>query len=449
MATKPPLLSSLVARAVAVLILAVLVSHGLSMGLYHVELADRLAANQEEQLGEKLAAIKDLVESAPEEAREAIVHAIGGPSIEIHWDRQSAVASSASGNARLRELAGRLTERLPGVRVEDLRLSLESDGPDSAHDPHFYLVSLRLSDGSWVNANVGTHRVPEGGMTSAIASTVLMALAVVPLAIWLLRIAIRPLHVFSKAAERLGNDMNAPPLPERGPAEVAQTARAFNEMQRRIRKLLADRTAMLAAVSHDLRTPITRLRLRAELLDDTEQQQKIVSDIAEMEEMVNSTLAFFRDDAVAEARRPLDLGSLVRTIADDAADLGHDVKLVRCDACAIDGRPIALKRALVNLVENAVKYGDRARIRLVGETEDSVLTIEDDGPGIPESQKDHVFEPFVRLETSRSRETGGVGLGLALVRSVIRAHDGSVALENVTGRGLRVKVTLPKLSENR
>lgn len=125
------------------------------------------------------------------------------------------------------------------------------------------------------------------------------------------------------------------------------------------------------------------------------------------------------------------------------------MKLERCDACAIDGRPIALKRALVNLVENAVKYGDCARIRLVGETKDAVLTIEDDGPGIPESHKDHVFEPFVRLETSRSRETGGVGLGLALVRSVIRAHDGSVALENVTGRGLRVKVTLPKLSENR
>jgi two-component system OmpR family sensor kinase len=161
--------------------------------------------------------------------------------------------------------------------------------------------------------------------------------------------------------------------------------------------------------------------------------------------MVNSTLAFFRDDAIAEARRPLDLGSLIRTIVDDSADLGHDVSLERCDACVIDGRPIALKRALVNLVENAVKYGDRARIRLVGEAHDAVLTIEDDGPGIPDARKDDVFEPFVRLETSRSRETGGVGLGLALVRSVIRAHDGSVVLANVPNHGLRVTVTIPRV----
>jgi signal transduction histidine kinase len=441
---RPRLLSSLVARAIAVLVLAVFVSHGLSMGLYHVELADRLAANQEAQLGEKLAAIKDLVDAAPEDTRETIAHAIGGSSIEIHWDRQSAITAADGGDPRLRDLAARLIEQIPGVRADDLRLSFGSE-PGSVHEPHFLLVSLRLSDGSWVNASVGTHRVPGGGLTSAIVSTVLMALAVVPLAVWLLRIAIRPLRVFSKAAERLGNDMNAPPLPERGPAEVAQTARAFNEMQRRIRRLLADRTAMLAAVSHDLRTPITRLRLRAELLDDTEQQQKIISDIAEMEEMVNSTLAFFRDDAIAEARRPLDLGSLIRTIVDDAADLGHDVSLERCDACVIDGRPIALKRALVNLVENAVKYGDRARIRLVGETQDAVLTIEDDGPGIPDDRKDDVFEPFVRLETSRSRETGGVGLGLALVRSVIRAHDGSVVLANVPNHGLRVTVTIPRV----
>ncbi len=446
-AARPRLLSSLVARAIAVLILAVLVSHGLSMGLYHVELADRLAANQEAQLGEKLAAIKGLVEAAPDSAREAIAHAIGGTSIEAHWDRQSAVAVAGDVDPRLRESTARLAERIPGVRLDDLRLSYGAASGSTA-EPHFLLISLRLSDGTWVNASVGKFRVPGGGLTSAIVSTVLMALAVVPLAVWLLRIAIRPLRVFSKAAERLGNDMNAPPLPEGGPAEVAQTARAFNEMQRRIRRLLADRTAMLAAVSHDLRTPITRLRLRAELLDDTEQQQKIVSDITEMEEMVNSTLAFFRDDAIAEARRPLDLGSLVRTIVDDAADLGHDVTLERCDACVIDGRPIALKRALVNLVENAVKYGDRARIRLVAEAQIAVLRIEDDGPGIPDARKEDVFEPFVRLETSRSRETGGVGLGLALVRSVISAHDGSVALENMSNHGLCVTVVLPKLLPN-
>ncbi len=438
-------LSSLVARAIAVLVLAVLVSHSLSMGLYHVELTDRLAETQEAQLAEKLIAIKDLVDAAPEEAREAIAHAIGGSSIEAHWDKQSAVQMLPAKDERLQAATKRLIGRMPGISLDELRLSYGRDA-DPDDEPHFLLVSLRLSDGSWVNASAGLHHVPGGGLTSAIVSTILMAIAVVPVGVWLLGLAIRPLKAFSKAAERLGNDVNAPPIPESGPTEVTQTARAFNEMQLRIKRLLSDRSAMLAAVSHDLRTPITRLRLRVELLDDTEQQQKMVADIVEMEEMVNSTLAFFRDDAIAEARRPIDLGSLVRTIVNDAMDSGHDIALERCEPCTVDGRPIALKRAFVNLVENAVKYGERARIRLFPDGNDAVLSIEDDGPGIPESRHDDVFEPFVRLEESRSRETGGVGLGLALVRSVVRAHGGSIALANVAGRGLRIVVRLPQVS---
>lgn len=436
--------SSLVARAIAVLVLAVFVSHAVSMGFYHVELADRLAATQEGQLVDKLAAIKSLVQAAPEAAREAIVHAIGGSSIEAHWDKQSAVFEPGAADSRLDEVKRWLVGKMPDADPNDLRLSYGTD-PNASVDPHILIVSMRLTDGTWVNASSVMHRAYEGEIQSALFSTVLMAIAVVPIAVWLLQIAIRPLRVFSKAAERLGADVNAPPLLERGPTEVAQTARAFNEMQRRIRKLLADRTAMLAAVSHDLRTPITRLRLRAELVDDDEQQRKMIADIAEMEEMVNSTLAFFRDDSVAEARRPLDLGALIRTVVADSADIGHDVRLDRCDPCVVDGRPMALKRTFVNLVENAVKYGERARIELVGDAQSAILSIEDDGPGIPRSLMDEVFEPFVRLETSRSRETGGVGLGLALARSVVRAHGGSISLENVPNHGLRVTIVLPKV----
>lgn len=200
---------------------------------------------------------------------------------------------------------------------------------------------------------------------------------------------------------------------------------------------------MLAAVSHDLRTPLTRLRLRAELVDDLEQQGKIVADIVEMEEMVNSTLAFFRDDAVAEAVRPLDLASLVRTVVNEWTDMGHEVALLDCPPCAIEGRPVGLKRALVNLIENATRYGDRARVSLGRGPSEAILTVDDDGSGVPQEKLEEVFEPFVRLETSRSRATGGVGLGLALVRSVVRAHGGSVKLENLAGRGLRATLRLP------
>jgi signal transduction histidine kinase len=436
------LLSSLYARAIAVLVLAVLFSHALSMALYHSDLVERLAETQEDRLAEKLEAMKHLLESAPEDAREAIAHAIGGATIEAHWNRQSAVAGTSGEDGFARAVAARLAGRLAGIGIDEIRVATGAK-PDAAAGPRLLLVSMRLSDGTWVNASSGVYQAPGGGLKSAAVSTILMALAVVPVGIWLLRIAIRPLRVFSQAAERLGRDVHAPPVPESGPAEVAQTARAFNDMQKKIGKLLADRTAMVAAVSHDLRTPLTRLRLRAELLDDPEQQAKIVADIVEMETMVNSTMAFFRDDAVAEAVRPVDLASLVRTAVDEWADLGHEVSLLECEAIPILGRPVAMKRALVNLIENATKYGDRARVALVRRPGEAVLTVEDDGPGVPPERLEEVFEPFVRLETSRSRATGGVGLGLALVRSVVLAHGGKVMLENLPGRGLRATMRLP------
>jgi two-component system, OmpR family, sensor kinase len=438
----PRRLSSLYARAIAVLVLAVLVSHALSMALYHFEFVERLTESQEERLAEKLEAMKHLLESAPEDAREAIAHTIGGATIEAHWHRQNAIAQTPDEDEYARSVAARLTERLAGIGVDDIRVATGA-APDSAAQPRLLLVSMRLSDGTWVNASSGVYHAPGGGLKSALLSTILMALAVVPVGIWLLRLAIRPLRVFSEAADRLGRDVHAPPIPESGPAEVAQTARTFNDMQRKIGKLLADRTTMLAAVSHDLRTPLTRLRLRAELVDDVEQQAKIVADIVEMEAMVDSTLAFFRDDAVAEAKRPIEFASFVRTVVNEWADFGHEVVLLDCVPCAIEGRPVALKRALVNLIENATKYGDRARVSLVRLTDEAVLTIDDDGPGVPRERLEDVFEPFVRLETSRSRTTGGVGLGLALARGVVRSHGGSVALENLDGRGLRATVRLP------
>ncbi|WP_395624333.1 hypothetical protein [Sphingomonas daechungensis] len=170
--------NSLVARAIAVLVLAVLVSHGLSMGLYHVELVDQQIEAQEAQLAEKLVAIRDLVDAAPEESREAISHAIGGSSIEAHWHRQSAVLISSAGDERLRAAAERLIDRMPGTRPEDLRISYGHD-TDPNVGPHFLLVSLRMTDGSWVNATAGVHQAPDGGLTSAIVSTILMAIAVI------------------------------------------------------------------------------------------------------------------------------------------------------------------------------------------------------------------------------------------------------------------------------
>jgi signal transduction histidine kinase len=185
------------------------------------------------------------------------------------------------------------------------------------------------------------------------------------------------------------------------------------------------------------------LRLRAELIEDPEQQRRTLADIAEMESMIDATLAFARDDARAEARTRVDLAALLQTICDDLADTGHRAALGDAERCPISCRPGAMRRAFSNLIDNAVKYGGRADVRLAVETGHAIVTIDDDGPGIPEGELEQVFAPFYRLEPSRSRDTGGVGLGLAVAKTIIHAHGGEIQLINRASGGLRASVSLP------
>jgi signal transduction histidine kinase len=243
--------------------------------------------------------------------------------------------------------------------------------------------------------------------------------------------------------------VNANPLPEKGPTEVATAARAFNTMAERIRRFVSDRTQMLAAIGHDLRTPITRLRLRAEFLEDEELRKKMLADLAEMEAMVTTTLTFARDDAATEPSVPLDLAALCRTVLDEAQDAHPDVEESAFtyrgpERLTVHARPVALKRALANLVGNALAYGGAARVKLDPPAGGIArLEVQDDGPGVPETELEAVFAPFRRLEGSRNRETGGVGLGLPIARNILRAHGGDVVLRNKPGGGLSALVTLP------
>jgi signal transduction histidine kinase len=218
---------------------------------------------------------------------------------------------------------------------------------------------------------------------------------------------------------------------------------AFNRMQERLRRFLDDRTRMLAAVSHDLRTPITSLRLRAEFVEDDETRARILATLDEMQAMVEATLAFAREEARSEPTRIVDLAALVESTAADLADLGAAIEVAPAERLPYGCRPVALRRALRNLLENAVRYGERCHVRLEHDRSEVRIIIEDEGPGIPEDQQGRVFEPFVRLEESRSAETGGIGLGLAIARSIARAHGGDIRLQNLPGRGLRVSLSLP------
>jgi len=283
----------------------------------------------------------------------------------------------------------------------------------------------------------------------SIASTLVMAVAIIAFSWWASGWITAPLLDFARAAERLGMDVNAPPLAEDGPEEVRAATRAFNQMQTRIRSFVEDRLRMLAAISHDLRGPITRMRLRIEQIAiDADAQSKMLADLDEVAQMVDSSLAFARDEATNEVGQPVDLAALLNTLCDDAVDAGHKAEFAwEKGRLVYQGRPLAMKRLFANLLDNAVRYGGEVKVRASSDQQMVQVIIEDEGPGIPEGQAENVFKPFFRLEGSRNKRTGGIGLGLATARTIARAHGGDIVLQNRPGGGLRATVTLPRRSQ--
>lgn len=271
----------------------------------------------------------------------------------------------------------------------------------------------------------------------------LSTLAVAPMAYFFARTLSAPTRLLAHAAERLGRDPQAPPLDVKGSSEIAVAAAAFNDMQAKLRRYVDDRTAMVGAVAHDLRTPLTRLRFRIEGVPD-DQRAKMAADIEQMEQMISATLAFVRDASRPAERTRLELSSLLESLCDEMAETGADTDIVaRGEKVVIEGDPMALRRLFTNLLENAVKFGGRARARVFRDEAYAVVEIADEGPGIPSGDIERVFEPFYRREPSRSRQTGGIGLGLAVVRSIARGHGGDVLLLNRSGGGLTARVQLP------
>jgi signal transduction histidine kinase len=274
-----------------------------------------------------------------------------------------------------------------------------------------------------------------------------MAVAISLIVALMIRRMTRPMADLAAAAERLGRGEAVPPVPERGPEDVRQTTRAFNRMHGRLQRFVQDRTRMLAAISHDLRTPLTSLRLRAEFVDDEETRTKILETLEEMERMTEATLAFAREEARREDTRTVDLAALVESLCEDLRDLDMDVTYSGPPSLLYPCRSVSVKRALRNLIENAVIYGERARVTLARADQELSIAIEDDGPGIPEADFERVFAPFVRLEESRSQETGGIGLGMAIARSIVRGHGGDITLANRPEGGLRVTIHLPRVGQ--
>jgi signal transduction histidine kinase len=476
---------TLVGRTALVLLFGLVASNVVGVLVYSGERLDLLTSARGQAIAERIALIARVMAEAPPGERQQTLRSLRQPGMRVFWTRQPVAGAEASGwqaapvrRALLKELGDHWSDRLrlgfgdhpggPGMGGRG-RGGPPAGGPGGLRGPppdgpedlppggdgeprpargvrrgEALVASLRLDDGSWINVLAPAAVFQPFWATPyflIIVATTLMAAA---LSLWAVRRAARPLSMFAAAAERLGRDVHAPRLDEAGPLEVSRAASAFNQMQTRLQALLAERTQMLAAMSHDLRTPLTRLKLRAELIGDAEQQAKILGDVEEIRAMVDASLAFSRDEAMAEPAAALDFAVLVQTVCEEAEDAGQPVSYQGPAHTALVGRPQTLKRAIANLIDNAVKYGGRADVSLVDDADHIAVHVEDDGPGIDEAEQAKVFAPFYRVEGSRSRETGGVGLGLAVVAAAARVHGGAAGLANRPQGGLRATLSLPK-----
>lgn len=304
-----------------------------------------------------------------------------------------------------------------------------------------FAASLRLDDGRWATVE------PPRSLLSPWQQRILLALALsalilAPLVWWMARQLTRPIRAFADAAERLGANPEADPLTPSGPAEVRTAIQAFNDMQASIRAHMRQRTQTIAAIAHDLRTPLTRLRFRAEQTPDAV-RDRMAGDIEEMDALIGQAMAFVRGEETADRKERFDLGRLADACAHGFAETGAAVTLIRMERMEVEADPAALRRAVSNLIDNALKFAGSARVGAFRDGDQAVVEVADDGPGVGEEELDAVFEPFHRGERSRNRETGGAGLGLAVARQAARAAGGDVRLVNRPEGGLTALLALP------
>ncbi|WP_254775451.1 ATP-binding protein [Pseudoxanthomonas sp. GM95] len=306
-----------------------------------------------------------------------------------------------------------------------------------------FIAGAQQADGSWRVVRYNGLTLSNAFKTQLAVLFALGLLLMLPLAWWFSRQLSAPIREFAAAADRLGRDPDAPPLERRGPAEIVQATDSFNAMQSRLSRMVAERTHMVGAIAHDLRTPLARLAFRLNDIDSP-LRERAAADIDEMKHMITVALEFLRDQSRSGPRERLDFQLLVESVVDDAADIGQDVTLEAGDSVMLDGDPLALRRVVGNLIGNAVKYGKRARVRVRQVDGHARMEIDDDGPGIDPELGDKLFMPFFRGENSRNKETGGIGLGLSAARAIVLAHGGEIGLTNLETGGLRAWVVLPR-----
>lgn len=455
-------------KIVAVLLVFLSLSHVIGLLLYAKASEEASTLLHDALLAEHIALITRFAERLPAADREAMLRALSGPTVRIDLEPSAEPYLSLPEGSRghsfehlLGVFLNRVTHERIGVAyspqgttvgLDDLQRRVQSSAHgETDHLPMGPLADIRsigsmraqvgLADGSWLRFAAPLLTVSPFSPAKVGLPLAAMISSVLLMAAWVAHRWTQPLAKFVTAAERFGKDIRSPPLEERGPFEVRAAVRTLNQMQERIRLLVEDRTVFAAAIAHDLGTPITRLHLRAHEIEDDDTRTRMLSDLNQMRRMITATLDLIRLD-LAEPVEAIDLASLVQSLCDDLTDAGEDVTVVALAMVTIRSKPTALRRALVNVLENAIKYGARARVQLTCTADDVLIYIDDDGPGIPDGLMEAAFQPFRRL-TNDPDQNDGTGVGLSIARSIVRGVGGEITLTNGTV-GLRVTVRLPR-----
>jgi signal transduction histidine kinase len=430
-----------VARWIALTILIAMLT-ALAFNALFVQLAGVWARPPLSETGllEKVAVIVRVIEAAELSQRPHLAQAVGDEGFRVAWGLHREdfdVPLLKDADFHSGEQVFKYLLKGPPRRMEAYEPS-DWSGPGGR-----YALLVELTDHSWLmfSAPSRSWGLKEGPRSLIVVLLVLISTALVTL-VATRRLA-RPLQHFALGARRFGADFRAPPIEPVGPHEIRQAILAFNGMQAQLQHFIQDRTQMLAAISHDLRAPLTRLRLRGEFIEDADQQQRLFRDVDEMQAMINTALEFFRDDARLEQATQLDLAELLQTLIDDYRDQAIDITFNGPPRLVYFGRPLGLKRVMTNLMDNAIHYGLAPQIELQQRPGAVVVRVLDRGPGIPVEQHEQVFLPFFRLEVSRNKSTGGVGLGLSTARAIVLEHGGTLTLGNRHGGGLEAVVVLP------
>lgn len=446
---------SLTQRVIVLTLSALLIVGLLLVGLFQWQQHDSEGRPPELPLPGQIAAIANLIESATPEQLPLLLQAISSPGLRVYVLR--AGEPPVEGHGRPMPALTQLTERyMPAlgersVRVESrrgVRSLIAGALRRSSSDPYPLRFIIGLSDGRSLIVEPGNELVGRL-VRMRLAWGVLIVIALIGLLIaWSLHRQFGPLDTLALAVDRFSGDSDESPVPEAGARQVRSLIHRFNEMRARIRGLLDGRTRLLAALGHDLGTYLTRLRLRIEYIGDDTQRLQAERDIEEMHAVLKDTLALARRGQVAQPPERLDLGALVRAQVETLAGTGMPVRLAVCDSVWINGRTTALIRALLNLIDNAIKYGDSADVNVLAGPERAELRVDDRGPGISPAERQLVLEPFYRCDVSRNLDRPGSGLGLAIVAEVVARHGGELRLDDRPGGGLRVRIFLPLATDD-